>query len=347
MMSDDLQSERIQAPVLKPLISDEHRPFWSVIVPIYKRKEFLSQCLGSILDQDPGPEHMEIIVSDDASPNDLRDFVEGLGRGRINYHRNEENQGLYPNTNNAIRRSKGYWIHVLHDDDWVDLNFYSKMRKSIEGAAGDVGVVFCTYKNIHDRDRTTWSPPAFRQESGVMSRDFLRKLALGNPLNLPAVTYKRTSFERVGLFREDLPFSADWEWYVRSAVSMDWYHNTEQLAFYRIHGNNLTFDLLRQGKTCENLRRTLEIFSDILPKDIVLSNLTQARQIYAKQFLTTALGGLNQNNHRFALRFALEALKVSPDACAYPEFGRLLQHHAAGDFRQKFSKAIIKELDGV
>ena len=90
------------------------RPFWSVVVPLYERRSYLKQCLDSILDQDPGPEEMEILVIDDASPSDLRDFVEGIGRGRVNYSRNANNLGLYASTNAALRTTRGRWLHILH-----------------------------------------------------------------------------------------------------------------------------------------------------------------------------------------------------------------------------------------
>ena len=117
----------------------------------------------------------------------------------MEYRRNPTNVGLYPNTNRAIRTARGRWIHILHDDDWVDKKFYQEMRKSAESALPSVGVAFCMYKNWTEQDRSYWSPPAFRDSDGKMPRDFLIQLATGNPLNLPAVIFKRSTFEQVGL----------------------------------------------------------------------------------------------------------------------------------------------------
>jgi O-methyltransferase len=77
-----------------PMISSKRRPFWSVIVPVYERRQYLKQCLESVLDQDPGPDEMEILVIDDASSTDLRGFVEELTDGRASYLRNATNLGL-------------------------------------------------------------------------------------------------------------------------------------------------------------------------------------------------------------------------------------------------------------
>lgn len=318
------------------------RPFWSVIVPIYERTKYLQDCLNSILDQDPGPDEMEIIVADDASPSDLSGLVSELGRGRVEYRRNSTNVGLYANTNRAIQTAHGKWVHILHDDDWVDKKFYQDMRKSVESALPSTGVAFCMYKTWTEQDRSHWSPPAFRNSDGKMPRDFLTRLAIGNPLNLPAVIFKRSSFERVGLFREDLPFTADWEWYVRSMVSVGWHYCTTALAFYRLHDENLTKSLAKSGKTAENIRRTLDIFADVLPKEIALLCLPHAKQMHAREFLTKALDGLASRDAPVAEAFMVEALRMCPDACAFPEFGRILQHRASSALRQRIATSLVE-----
>ena len=117
---------------LAPVRTPGARPFWSVIVPLYERGTYLKQCLDSVLEQDPGPGEMEILVVDDASPSDLSGLVGETGRGRVRYLRNASNLGLYPSTNAAIEATNGRFIHILHDDDWVANGFYRKMREAIE-----------------------------------------------------------------------------------------------------------------------------------------------------------------------------------------------------------------------
>ena len=43
-------------------------PFWSVMIPTYNpRADYLEETLHSVLQQDPGPEQMQIEVIDDGS----------------------------------------------------------------------------------------------------------------------------------------------------------------------------------------------------------------------------------------------------------------------------------------
>jgi protein O-GlcNAc transferase len=338
----------IAAPALRsePAASGPS-PFWSVIVPLDERTAYLKQCLNSILDQDPGPHDMEILVIDDASPTDLRPVVERLGRGRVTYIRNETNLGLYPSTNAGIRRARGQWLHILHDDDWVLPEFYATMRRGIETSATNVGVAFSMYVNWHEPNGTTWSPPPFRAEAGLMGRDFLVRLSKANPLNLPAVIFRREAFERVGPFREDLPFTADWEWYVRSAVQCRWHHQPQPLACYRVHSATQTQYLASTGQTARDVRRTLELIVGVVPADVAMEALPVGREFHARQFLGAAVDFLQAGNRELGARFLSEALAIDAAAAARPEFSRLLQHPAAADIRHEvLGRAVAAFRDG-
>ena len=320
------------------------RPFWSVIVPLYNRREYLKQCLTSVLEQDPGPQEMEIIIVDDASESDLRDFVKGIGGERVTYIRNSTNLGLYPSTNMTIRQSRGCWLHILHDDDWVLPGFYATMRHGVEFLPDSVGVAFCMYRHEHECDKI-WSPPKFRNEPGIMGRSFIAKLARGNPLQIPAVIYRRETFARVGLFREDLPFTADWEWYVRSALEFSWYHEPSILACYRVHAHSQTHELTCKGLTARDIRLTIETFTRILPADMVDRVITFARQTNACHFLRNAQFFAESGNQSIAIRFFLEALALDPDTLLRPEFVQLLQSPALPSLRNMIKENLLRQME--
>ena len=244
------------------------QPFWSVIVPLFERRQHSRQCLDSVSNQDPGPEEMEILVADDASPSDLQDFVEGLGRGRVRYVRNANNLGERVNTNRAIQRSSGRWIHILHDDDWV-LPCSRHPAACIETSPASLGVAFCMYAAWHETGRNAWwSPPPFRNGAGVMDRNFIIRLAQACPLNLCAVTFNRAAFESVGLFREDLPQTSEWEWYVRSALKLPWHYQPETLACDPVHPESLTHNRARLGQNAKDFRRAIAAIAEMLPADL-------------------------------------------------------------------------------
>jgi len=313
------------------------RPFWSVIVPLYNRRDYLKQCLTSVLEQYPGPKEMEIIVIDDASKNDMRSFVEDIGGERVKYIRNSANLGLYPSTNAAIRQARGNWLHILHDDDWVLPGFYAAMRRGVESLPESVGVGFSMYRNEFE-GRGSSSHLQFRSNPGLMGRSFLAMLARENPLQIPAVIYRRETFARVGLFREDIPFTADWEWYVRSAREFSWYHEPTVLACYRVHASNQTHDLRDSGRRARDIRHTIEIFARILPADMIGRVVPYVRQLHACRFLGFALVYAENGKPQTAARYLLEALALDPDTLLRPEFAKLLQSQALPSLRLNVSQ---------
>jgi O-methyltransferase/8-demethyl-8-(2,3-dimethoxy-alpha-L-rhamnosyl)tetracenomycin-C 4'-O-methyltransferase len=322
----------VEAPVAKlaPVRSGEARPFWSVIVPLYERRAYLKECLDSVLGQDPGLGEMEILVADDASPSDLSGFVGELGRGRARYIRNPSRRGLYPSTSVALAATRGRFIHILHDDDWVENGFYGKMRRAIE-AAPDVGVAFCQYQVFFERSGRIWSPAPFRAAAGLMDRNFLIRLATGCPLNLPAVVFARESFERIGLFRADLPMMADWEWYVRSAAQSNWLHVPEMLAHWRAdHANQLTEQLLDSFAAHLDFRRVLEIFARTLPAGVAAAVLPEARTFRMRTYLAGAAECLRNGRADLAKRNVWEAFLLGEAATGLPEFAELVQRPDCG-----------------
>jgi protein O-GlcNAc transferase len=319
------------------------QPFWSVVVPVFERPEHLRQCLDSVLDQDPGPEEMEILVADDASPSEMREFVEGLGRGRVLYARNPVNLGERANTNRAIERSVGQWIHILHDDDWVLPGFYSTLRRGIETSPESPGMAFCMYAAWHEGRNAWWSPPAFRNGPGVMDREFIIRLAQACPLNLCAVTFKRTAFESVGLFREDLPQTSEWEWYVRSALKFPWHYQPETLACYRVHPDSLTHNRARLGQNARDFRRAIEAIAEMLPADLAPKIVPVAQEFHARQLFDSALKLMDANDPELANLFLMEGLAIDPHGPGRPGFAALLQHPGFGALRDEIRSALLRK----
>ena len=314
------------------------RPFWTVIIPVYERTQFLGQCLSSVLDQAPPAEEMEIIVHDNCSRTDLRPVVESLGRGRVRFERTSSNCGMYGNFNQALGKSRGLWIHILHDDDFVMPGFYGVLRKGLERQGENIQFGCCHYTNVREPQGPPWSPPLFRGDAGVLER-FIERLAMANPLNMPAVVFRRTVFEQMGMFREDLPYTGDWEFYARASVRFGWWYQPENLARYRVHAGQMTTSLARSGETAVCVRRTLEAIEEYLGAEPARGLLQQAREFHGKNFATQAWDALNANNAALGLVLLRECLSLGGAIPATDTFFRMLQHPSAGPVREELIRA--------
>lgn len=96
-------------------------PKVSVIIPTYKRSDFLPRAIDSVLNQ--SYKNVEIIVVDDNNPDSNfrketeKNIEKYIQQGLIVYHKNKKNLGGALARNEGIKISKGYFVTFLDDDD--------------------------------------------------------------------------------------------------------------------------------------------------------------------------------------------------------------------------------------
>jgi glycosyltransferase involved in cell wall biosynthesis len=94
-------------------------PLVTVAMPVYRHKPYLEAAVQSVLAQDYSP--LQIVISDDASPDDAFDFVRRIvadyrGPHRVVLNRNEQNMSM-GNYDKLMEMAEGRFIVVAHDDD--------------------------------------------------------------------------------------------------------------------------------------------------------------------------------------------------------------------------------------
>ncbi|MHB2018624.1 MAG: beta-1,6-N-acetylglucosaminyltransferase [Candidatus Xenobia bacterium] len=134
-------------------------------------------------------------------------------------------------SNQALRESRGEWIHVVYDDTEVDAAFYELMP-------GDADVVFCRFTTVN-QDGVSYAPALIGDEPMELPDDWAEAFLPTNPLVLPAVAFRRRVFEKVGLFFVDLPSCADWEILVRAALGLRWRYVPQRLIVHHERGGEV------------------------------------------------------------------------------------------------------------
>jgi len=97
-------------------------PLISVCIPAYEAKgkgvDLISVNIASCLEQTY--KNLEIIISDHSIDTQIEDLCNSISDERIKYIRNENNRGSSTyNTNNAISQTKGDYIKVINQDDFL------------------------------------------------------------------------------------------------------------------------------------------------------------------------------------------------------------------------------------
>ena len=107
---------------LKKLLAEREKtpPLLTVAFITYNRSKYLKRSLPCVLNQLGNDALAEVLVSDNASTDDTRAFVEGLQKtyGNLRCHCNEKNIGAEGNIHRAVKASRGEYVLVAGDDDY-------------------------------------------------------------------------------------------------------------------------------------------------------------------------------------------------------------------------------------
>lgn len=190
-------------------------PVVSVSVISYNAAATIEETLNSILEQDYGPENVELVISDDASVDDTVAITErwlsshGDAFRRAQLIANSSNGGVSRNCNTVWKASTGEWIKTIAADDILLPGCLSSNVDFIRRHA-ECSIVFSRMRWFGSVERVTPEPSqiAFFDLPALQQYKALR---FGSFNFAPTSFIRREALEAVGFadesFRniEDLP----------------------------------------------------------------------------------------------------------------------------------------------
>lgn len=106
--------------------------FYSFVLPAYK-STFFKESIDSILTQTYA--NFELIIVNDASPDDLDTIINSYSDTRIRYYKNEKNIGgtdLVAQWNNCLEYAKGEYVILASDDDKYFPDYLEKINALVK-----------------------------------------------------------------------------------------------------------------------------------------------------------------------------------------------------------------------
>lgn len=221
---------------------------------------------------------MEIWIVDDCSTDNPEGLVKELGKGRINFYRQERNVGQLNNFSTCLNLAKGKIIHLLHGDDFVHDGFYNKLEGPLL-ADDSIGAAF-TGNDIVDQDsKLVLVSDLLACAPGVLD-NFLKIITHKQVIQTPSIVVKREVYEKLGAFNKDLTWLEDWEMWIRIACDYRFYYEPSVLASYRIHDTSNTTASLETGRFVKDVLGCINVYSGYLK---VSESEKKAISISAKQ----------------------------------------------------------------
>ena len=239
---------------------------FSVTVPAYKA-QFLSECIDSILAQTY--KNFELIIVNDASPQDLDSIVSKYDDPRIRYYKNKVGFGaehVVGNWNKCLEYATGDYLICMGDDDKLLPHCLEEYVKLI--AKYPKVDFFHTWTEIINEKSEIYDIQAPRPEwESVYSMMFF--LWKGRTQYIGDCLFRTKSLRSVGGFF-DLPYA--WSSDHISAYMVAKNHgvvNTQRPGFqYRINKNNITNDVSNTESKVRTLLETKKWYSDFFKTEV-------------------------------------------------------------------------------
>ena len=230
------------------------------MVPAYRPNEkCFRQSLESVLEQAPGEGQMQIEVVDDCSPDvDVAAMTRLIGGERVSFSSTSKNLGLAGCWNACIEHSRGQWVHILHQDDYVLPGFYARLARAAQQHP-EVNLL-ATRSFYVDPDGVIIeaSVRLRRLENGGR---FVDDFFYATPIQCPGIAIKRSFYEAHGGFRADLAFTLDCEMWTRVISAGGGLVTPEVLSCYRMSDTNETGRLSRTAEDARDLTRLNDLFA--------------------------------------------------------------------------------------
>ena len=182
----------------------------SVIIPTYNRAQLVLETIRNVQAQTLPP--AEIIVVDDGSTDDSRQYLRALGSEIILVE--QVNQGPGVARNAGFEISTGDFIHFMDSDDIISLNKLEVQYTALVAQNADMAFGPLLHMEWGNRQPTRLFSLLQTKHPGS-KRTLLDWHLCGWALVLQNCLFRRTFLEKIGPLRTDLLGTEDWEYFNR------------------------------------------------------------------------------------------------------------------------------------
>lgn len=198
-------------------------PYFSIITPSFNQGPYLSTCLESVKNQ--GVDNYEQIVIDNCSTDETQKILSNWSQDPHLKIVVEADHGQSEAVNKGFRMAQGEVICWLNSDDAYPPETFHKLREifshpDIEVVFGDVLQISYDEKNLSQRVKARFSK----------REDFIRWWSSDIKLHQPAIFFRRSVLESIGLLNEQLHYAMDYEYWWRMSERYQFHYVSEVLA---------------------------------------------------------------------------------------------------------------------
>lgn len=285
-------------------------PKVSILIPTYGQQDFISSAISSALAQ--SYPNLEVIVVDDASPDQTAEKVAAYRDPRLRYIRNTQNLGRVKTYRRALYElATGEWVVNLDGDDfYIDSDFISK---AMELAYSEPGIVIVSAQKKVVTGTGTSEP--FPLDTTVLSGEeiLLRYHDQQYHFSHLGTVYHRPSALACDFYSMDV-ISSDWESLLRLALKGKVAYLGRVVGCWNLHGsnaslNNCWLDLVDNLRIWESIYQTAGV-TDIPQKALGRARYVNLLAVAYRDLCQIFKGGAVLDAFRY-LRHGFSILKTT------------------------------------
>ncbi len=248
-------------------------PKVSVIIPTYNYGHMLAESIDSVLTQDY--DDFELIIVDDGSTDNTAAVVLEYG-DRLRYVK-QDHAGIAIARNTGVACARGKLIAFQDADDlWVTDTL--AMRVSAMERHPELGMVFGDVSVERDGKTLFSSFLSERKalvelktvsdgELRIIADSAFSALLKERFIPVPTIIIPKRRFDEVGLWDSEMDGVEDYEFYLRLSREFPLGYINKVLARCRIHGANISCDVIRQNERRIGMLRQFENDSSLSNAD--------------------------------------------------------------------------------
>ena len=182
--------------------------FFSIGIPAFKAN-FFKECIDSILAQTYTD--FELIIVNDASPENIDEIVHQYSDDRIQYYVNIQNIGaehVVDNWNKCLSYAKGEYFILMGDDDKIEPNYLDEFAKLINKYP-DLNVYHCRSYVINEESQKIWLTQSWPEYESVYDNIWHRINNYRDQYISDFVYNRNTLVARGGFYKLPLAWASD------------------------------------------------------------------------------------------------------------------------------------------
>lgn len=210
----------------------ESNPLVSIICPAFNHQEFIAETILSI--QKQTYKNYEVLIIDDCSTDQTFSIAQSFAKPEVKIWRSPFNWGISNSLNWGIQHANGEILCFLATDDVLDSKH---LELVVDRFASNerIGAVYPRLRIIDSKGTYLglYYAPVI-ERLGILKSMFLEG---NNHLSAPGSCFKRTVFQKIGMFNPALIQTQDFDINVRALLSFEFeLLETTSVSYRRIDG---------------------------------------------------------------------------------------------------------------